>query len=312
MPKMPQETNVSLKTSMDASGAGTDPDMSLMERFYIWLNKFFPIPPHPFNNKLQNERLNYSQFEYDSAPSVFCLYRGILRPDFYTDKKIIDIACGGGGKSVYLLEMGARDMTGVDALPLFIEQAQKFAQSKGLDSVSKFIVADSAALPFSDSSFDLAIINDAMEHVNDPYKTLEEASRVVRPGGYVLINFEPYYHPRGGHVSDVVGIPWEHVLFSEKTRIKSYRYLVRGLHDEKDRISYRIGTKNGREAFTYINHLTIRQFIKHLRKLQKELAIASFELLSFQKPILNKLAHVSFVNEFFTKSVVCVLRRKDK
>jgi ubiquinone/menaquinone biosynthesis C-methylase UbiE len=41
-------------------------------------------------------------------------------------------------------------------------------------------------LPFSDETFDLAIINQVLEHVREVYWILAEISRVVRPGGSVI------------------------------------------------------------------------------------------------------------------------------
>lgn len=276
-------------------------------RFYLWLNQFFPRPPHPFDQG--GTKLNYSQFEYETAPKVFALYQGLLPADFMQGKAIIDIACGGGGKTIYLLEQGAAKVAGVDKMPSFVEQAKVFAQAHGQEQGSEFQVADSSALHFPDASFDLAVLNDAMEHVGDPYQTLKEAARVLRPGGLVLINFEPYYHPRGGHVSDVAGIPWDQVFFSEQTRIAAYKHLVQDLPDGAERVAFRIGEREGREAFTYLNHLTIRRFRQHLHSLSGELKIVGWTLLPFQKPILRQLTRLPWLREFFTKNVICILRR---
>lgn len=297
---MTQETNV-LPQAPSSLG--------FPERFYLWLNQFFPRPPHPFD-QLAGEKLNYSQFEYDSAPQVFALYQGLIEPDFYLNQEIIDLACGGGGKTIYLLEKGAKSVVGIDKMPIFIAQAEEFAASKGLRAKSSFLVADSASLPFPDASFDLVILNDAMEHVDDPQKTLVEAARVLRPQGRIMINFEPYYHPRGGHVSDVVAIPWEHVFFSEKSRIKAYKHLVNKFHDAAERIAFRIGQRDGKEAFTYVNHLTISRFKQYFQQLSEQLELRHYRLLPFQKPILRQLIHLPLLQEFFTKNLVCILQRR--
>jgi len=46
---------------------------------------------------------------------------------------------------------------------------------------------DVECLSFTDNSFDLIISNDVLEHVVNPYKSLEEACRVLRPGGQLLM-----------------------------------------------------------------------------------------------------------------------------
>jgi len=50
------------------------------------------------------------------------------------------------------------------------------------DDDAAFVVADAAALPFSDQSFDAAIAKDVLEHVADPIAVLAELARVCRRG----------------------------------------------------------------------------------------------------------------------------------
>ena len=45
-------------------------------------------------------------------------------------------------------------------------------------------------------------------------------------GGKLFVNFPPYNHPTGAHLSDVIGIPSVHVFFSDKTLIAAYKELV--------------------------------------------------------------------------------------
>ena len=66
-------------------------------------------------------------------------------------------------------------------------------------------------------------MNDAMEHVADPEGVLKEVLRVLNKKGKLYVNFPPYNHPFGAHLSDAIYIPWVHMFFSEKTLIKSYK-----------------------------------------------------------------------------------------
>ena len=56
-------------------------------------------------------------------------------------------------------------------------------------------------LPFADTTFDLAIAWDVVEHVHDPNLLLAELARVLKPGGRVLLTVinrfayrDPHYH----------------------------------------------------------------------------------------------------------------------
>lgn len=50
---------------------------------------------------------------------------------------------------------------------------------------SRFSFAVAEALPFANSTFDLVVSSNVIEHVEDRRRAVEEAVRVVRPGGYV-------------------------------------------------------------------------------------------------------------------------------
>jgi SAM-dependent methyltransferase len=55
----------------------------------------------------------------------------------------------------------------------------------------KFQLADARALPFPDRSFDTVLMGELIEHQVDPRPLLDEALRVTRPGGLVVIT-TPY------------------------------------------------------------------------------------------------------------------------
>ena len=104
-------------------------------------------------------------------------------------------------------------------------------------------------------------MNDAMEHVDKPDEVLKELYRILKPGGKFYVNFPPYNHPYGAHLSDAIGIPWVHLFFSDKTLIKGYKELVKNLPDGENRIKFRLSEdKNCTEYFSYINKMTIKRF----------------------------------------------------
>lgn len=54
-----------------------------------------------------------------------------------------------------------------------------------------FVVGDMERLPFTDAGFDLVTMSAALHHSHDPVRTLQEAGRVIRPGGVLLAVNEP-------------------------------------------------------------------------------------------------------------------------
>ena len=186
------------------------------------------------------------------------------------------------------------------------EEAYSLQNELGLTGFT-FKVEDAANMSFSDSSFDTIIMNDAMEHVAEPEKVLNEVYRVLKPGGKLYVNFPPYNHPFGAHLSDVIGIPWVHLFYSDKTLISAYKKLIKGLPDEKDRLSFRISqNENGEEYFSYINKMTIPRFKKYVSETKFKCDYyAEIPLRKFLKP----LSKIKFTKDCFTKMVVAVLSK---
>ena len=58
-------------------------------------------------------------------------------------------------------------------------------------------LCDARRLPFASAAFDLAVSQETVEHVDDPFLAVREMVRVVRPGGriYLQVPFVIGYHP---------------------------------------------------------------------------------------------------------------------
>lgn len=95
--------------------------------------------------------------------------------------KILDIGCGTGRNLQMLQKLGKT--YGVDLSPL----ALKFCLKRGQKQVRR---GGAEKLPFPDAGFDLVTIFDVLYHrgVRNDTQVLREARRVLKPGGYLLVN----------------------------------------------------------------------------------------------------------------------------
>lgn len=74
---------------------------------------------------------------------------------------------------------------GTDFCAEMLAPAPEKARRAGLEV--RFEIADALALPYPDASFDVASIAFGIRNVDDPRKCLRELSRVVKPGGRVVV-----------------------------------------------------------------------------------------------------------------------------
>ena len=270
------------------------------------LNRLFPLPRHPFN--LNNDGImTYSKWQYTKGQDTIKFFLPYATTkEMFENKVVLDIGCGACGKTLYYASLGVKFIYGIDVLEKYESQSQDLANELDLTEKFKFLLANAANLPLSDGYADTIIINDAMEHVANPKKVLQECLRVLAPGGRIYINFPPYYHPHGAHLSDAIGVPWVHMFFSDKTLIKVYKEATKQLPDGKERIAFRISKKDGKEYFSYINKMTIKRFLSITKELKikpayyKEVPLRSF---------FYQLAKLPLIKEMFVKMVVVVIEK---
>lgn len=102
-------------------------------------------------------------------------------------ERVLDCATGTGDLALaFKRAVGpAGEVVGTDFCAEMLEPAPAKAARAKLDV--RFEVADALALPFGDRAFDVASIAFGIRNVDDPVRCLRELSRVVRPGGRVVV-----------------------------------------------------------------------------------------------------------------------------
>ena len=106
--------------------------------------------------------------------------RYVFAGQYVSDKDVLDVACGTGVGTSFLKGAGARDVKGIDIDP----DAIAFAKAAYEDC--EFAQGDATALCLSDSSVDVVVSFETIEHVTDQHGFLLECCRVLRPGGVLI------------------------------------------------------------------------------------------------------------------------------
>lgn len=137
--------------------------------------------------------------------------------------QILDVGCGIGGSSLYLAEKFQASVTGITLSPVQANRATARAQEAGLTSQVQFKVADAMQMPFTDQSFDLVWSLESGEHMPDKTQFLQECSRVLKPGGTLIV--ATWCH-RSRTPPQPPLTPQEHQLLSQLYRIYHLPYII--------------------------------------------------------------------------------------
>ncbi|MGI9952300.1 methyltransferase domain-containing protein [Moorellaceae bacterium AZ2] len=105
-----------------------------------------------------------------------------LQPQASTE--ILDIGCGTGNFSLELARRGVK-VTGIDVSEPMLARAREKAAQEGV--AVRFLRSDARRLPFPDESFDAVVSVTALEFVPDLGAALQEAYRVLKTGGRLVV-----------------------------------------------------------------------------------------------------------------------------
>ena len=122
-------------------------------------------------------------------------------------RKILELGSGYGAMLIYgRLAMGL-DITGVEPSKRVYDGRYEIAQqllAENALAADHILQGVGEKLPFADQSFDVVYSFQVLEHVQDPYRVLAEAWRVLKPGGTLYCNAPNYRTFFEGHYN----VPW--------------------------------------------------------------------------------------------------------
>jgi SAM-dependent methyltransferase len=110
-------------------------------------------------------------------------------------RQTLEIGCGEGRVARDLKKAG-HQIVAVDSSPTLLRYARE------ADSDSRYDLADAAALPFADSSFDLVVAYNSLMDIADMPGAIRESARVLEDGGRFCISVTHPLNDAGAFVSD--------------------------------------------------------------------------------------------------------------
>jgi SAM-dependent methyltransferase len=132
-----------------------------------------------------------SRFNADKiirSPSVLGHFERVISRYVEPTHRCLDLGCGSGG-FLTILAGKCGHAVGADIVPAFVEEARNTLERHGRSN-AEVVLLQQGKLPFADGEFDRLLMVDTIHHLENVQETLDEAARVLRPGGLLLV-FEP-------------------------------------------------------------------------------------------------------------------------
>jgi SAM-dependent methyltransferase len=146
----------------------------------------------------------------DPEPWAWERRRALLLGEARPGERVLDLGCGAGRFVVALRDAGC-DPVGVEIASGALERARAVAPGADLR-----LLAEDGSIPLEHGSVDLVWCSEVLEHVADGAHLLQEARRVLRPDGRLLLTvpyhgrlqgavvaltrFDAHFDPQGQHL----------------------------------------------------------------------------------------------------------------
>lgn len=178
-------------------------------------------PQPEFTDLQQRYRKNYFDYEISNEKNFFNLMQlGLVDIDFdrltvdFENRNFLDIGCATGMLLEYMQSKGWQPK-GVD---ICRESAEYGIRKRGLD----IFIGPLQAAGYEENSFSVVHFSHLIEHVPDPAALLREVSRILRPGGIIIVTTPN----AGGFQARLLGRHWrsaiaDHLfLFTKRTLLQ--------------------------------------------------------------------------------------------
>ncbi len=125
-------------------------------------------------------------------------------------KKVLDVATGTGDLAIAAVKAGPERIIGIDIAEQMLEVGREKLKARGLDGMIQLQKGDSEALPFEAGAFDVVMCAYGVRNFENLEAGLREMSRVLRPGGKVVIL--EFSHPKGFPIKQLYQFYFRYIL----------------------------------------------------------------------------------------------------
>jgi ubiquinone/menaquinone biosynthesis C-methylase UbiE len=119
----------------------------------------------------------------------------LIRPHLKAGSRILEIGCGAGNLLLQASAGGSYPVAldlAMQSLTFVRSRLQEAASGPQAPNGFACTQAVGERLPLADESFDCVLLSEVIEHLEVPHVSIREASRVLRPGGRLLVTTPNY------------------------------------------------------------------------------------------------------------------------
>lgn len=117
---------------------------------------------------------------------------------------VLDIGCGLGGPARYMAQRFQCRVSGIDITGPFVAAANGLTALLHMEQQVEIVHGNGQSLPYPDSSFDGAYVQDVTMNVGDRAGFFAEAYRVLKPGAFFALS----EHGLGPKGNPLYPVPW--------------------------------------------------------------------------------------------------------
>lgn len=140
--------------------------------------------------------------------------------------RVLDLGCGNGNTATWLCRTTGAYVTGIDLSGVRIANAvESLKDHPDLADRLEFHKASATELPFADGTFSHVWSQATIYHIPDKGKTLQEAHRVLQPGGTMV--FDDLTKPKRDISQDARTFVYDRLLFDTDFNFYSYMEALR-------------------------------------------------------------------------------------
>ncbi len=204
--------------------------------------------------------------------------------------KILDLGCGKGAVSISIAVKFGFHVTGIDAMPEFLKDAERKAQEFNTAELCEFIKADIFEYTKIEHDFDVVMLASLGGMFESNKATLAILRTQIKPGGYILID--------DGYLKEGVTLKRKHY-----EHYRNRKETINELTSLGDKIVKEVNTSGGSKKIN-------KEYLNVIKKRGIELAASKPELKDLITGYVQNQNDECKLIEQYLEGVIWVIRKR--